>query len=370
MVVAEPYDLTCIEATEISPVSKHRLPKADISRTVEYSNCLTTDVQIAMRDGQPFTIPRHANAKGRAFIVSVSYKVAGDVYIDDLPMLADGCYSQELKLIQKSLETCEAASRGYVNMGLRDKVYTIEYRYSEDDLLNNGGAVYLQEIDLTLSINPNVDVRHPYAAASAPWSLIENELNYGDLNRFNYSIYIVSNNKAISDRFINVHNKVYRVPVIQNHSLRDGIYLCSTAPLEKSSVGSPLPKIDAVYDYEEGESVLRLFKTVEEARINGDEEHRRAQEIKDLTLELKRAERKHKEQMADLERTLKESEMKRQEERIEMEDRYERRKQERKDHYDERSHSRKDTSEIFKYLTVFLSAVLTALGIFQKFNAK
>src|SRR5690606_34698495 len=72
---------------------------------------------------------------------------------------------------------------------------------------------------------------HPYSNWESRVKLIEEDQHVNAKDAFGYNIRIVDNSGAYGDRYVNINNQVYRVPVSRNASLKDGVYLTTSRPV-------------------------------------------------------------------------------------------------------------------------------------------
>ncbi len=169
---------------------------------------------------------------------------------------------------------------------------------------------------------------------------------------------IVDNSKEIKERFMFAMNSVIRIPVIQDHTRDNGIYVTNVR-----DNGMSTSDVDTVrYGFEEASEKFGLYATKEDALTSGNpdrisklqvaERERELQELKsslakqDIAFEKERAERK-----IEIDR---------------LNDELSKKSAERKDYYEEKSADRKDSSELIKIASAVVAGFVAAVLIFSK----
>lgn len=270
---------------------------------------------------------------------------------------------------------------------------SLEYHLTTNEIERLGGNLYLNEMDIVVSsMHEHLRAPHPYSEKAIRNDLISGDPNINEIESFGFSLRIVDSLKIFGNRFININNKIYKVPVNTTANMPDGVYLSSSGTVDSDhSLIKPIAKR---YDFEEADEALGLYKTIEEAKTLGDIFAQREQEIKETAFHIKEMEMNMKKaklerddyfdnkrmlleeqrQEDDLHRKREEAIMARKllrakEELAEMEHRRNVIMLETKDRYEHRSMERKDSGEIIKFLPVVVTGILALFVAFSKFKS-
>jgi hypothetical protein len=339
-----------------------------LKRTVAYYNHLSVPVTVVGRDGLAFKIPP-STKRHNTFVIRVTYTVdIHSVTIDPNHVYYHhGSDTPEGKALKAALEAID----GKQTFG-KPISFSLDYTVSRDDVVSEDGNLYLSDLDIVISVlNNNAPVVHPYSYSLNRFKLMEAETEVNHKNRFGYSIYIVSNHGMVNDKYINIGGTVYRVPAIEDKTLRDGVYLCSDAPV-KNKASNPMPQY-VEYTFEEAKEKLKLYDSAEEADKLGDQLAEREKEIKELQVKYRELEHDLKIERMEFEREIEEKKreyeklaMDRQESQARID--YERniRAMRDKEFYESRSLARKDSSEIVKFVpTIVTGTIALAVLLFK-----
>lgn len=265
----------------------------------------------------------------------------------------------------------------------------VEYRIPEEDFDSNNGVLFLQNIDLQVSILDHaLTPPHPHSMLG-----IRNR----DAHDFKeelvpagvfYGIYIRDQCREFGERYVNVNGNVMYVPVKDDVSdERDGLYVVSSGKLK-----SQLPHervLVEYYPFEEAEK-LGLYKTYNDALTLGNPEEKMRRELEEKKqrlvleeLEWKRV-RVQQERQIELERDQMRAAMMKYEyqlsrlnqanklfaaelERREMQNRREMAIV--KDILGARDHERRESMEILKLIPTIITTVATYVVAYKKLKA-
>lgn len=223
----EPQETRYIEAGDVEVHTTVNRARGPLEYSLAYYNHLNQDVTVTLRNGVPFKLPA-GNGRKNCFEVLATFSIDPHVGIDPKSVFHNGTsVSPESLALKAALENCEQNGR------FNRKSFTLRYSVPAEQVEKNSGTIYIADLDLTVSVSS--DERraiHPYSPSSDRYRLIEAEANVNNPERFGYSLYLISNNGAVMDKYINIGGRVYRVPSIENKSLRDGVYLCSSGCVE------------------------------------------------------------------------------------------------------------------------------------------
>lgn len=362
----EPHTTTYFETQEVAVGEAHQAAWSPLERNVSFTNHLNDDVIVVGRDGLPFKLPP-SGKRDNVFHVRVTYRIHASVTMDPKGVFHQyGSNSPEGKALAAAVKHSEE------NNPTGNKTFALDYVVRRDDIAHSGGVLYLADLDIVVSVlKDEWKALHPYSDAATRYQLIEAESNVNNSERFGYSVYIVSNDKAVTHKFINLGGAVYRVPSIVNQSLRDGVYVCSSGPVQNCAK-DPVP-MSLHYTFDEAWEELRLYDSAEEAEKLGDVLGEREKQLKELQLQYKELEHDHKmermqheQQMEEKRREYEQLSLDREREQARMDHERNLRSLREKDFYESRSAIRKDSSEVVKYIPVVLTSVFAIVAFIMK----
>lgn len=141
----------------------------------------------------------------------------------------------------------------------------VKGRISYDTLMNCGGTVYVPELDILITSETHQNHPHPFCEE---YILEAMKPSVSDArNGLSITLFIVSNAKHLSPRYINFNGIVLRIPITRNPSMKDGVY--GSHPRRSESSGEVNHYIQTFMDLEEGEKYYRMYRTVEDAETFG-----------------------------------------------------------------------------------------------------
>lgn len=356
---------------EIQDVSVSDATKAawsPLEKTISYYNHLNEHITVVGRDGVPFKVPP-SKRRDNVFKVRVTYSIDESVQVDPSNVFFhQGSNTAEGKALKAAIAAIEE------NLTYGKKTFSLDYTITRDDIVRNGGVLYLAELDLVINATQeDWKALHPYSDAATRYQLIEAETNVNNTERFGYSLYIVSNDGRYKDKYVNIGGVVYRVPSTKNQSLRDGVYLCSTGPTD-NDVTTPMP-IALHYEFSAAQEKLKLYDSAEEADKLGDQLAEREKEIKELQVKYRELEHELKLERMEFEREIEEK--KREYERVSLDRQREHSNLEHekamrglrdKEYYETRSYARKDSSEVIKFVPAMITGALGLAVLIFKYK--
>jgi hypothetical protein len=364
----EPHETTYVEVNDVEVNTTLKRSRGALETSIAYYNHLNQDLTVTLRNGVPFKLPA-GDGRKNCVEVLVSYDIDPRVVVDAKSTFHHhpGNTAESVVLLA-ALENCE--KRGRFNR----KCFTLKYSVTAEQVEKNSGIIYIADLDLVLSTSD--DERraiHPYSPGSSRYKLIEAEVNVNARDRFGYSIYLISNDGAVGDKYINLGGKAYRVPSIKNKSLRDGVYVCSSGSIEALS-NDPVP-IEEHYAFDSAVDTLRLYDTPESALKLGDQLAAREQELKEINMHLKEVEHDHKLERLNYEHDLAVKKQELDESKMELDRQYAQEEHDRriramrdKEYHESRSNARKDSSEIIKIIPIVLTGVIAIAAAIAKYN--
>ena len=157
----------------------------------------------------------------------------------------------------------------------------VEYRIPVADFDENNGVLFLQNIDLQVSIlDQSLTPPHPHSmiglrnrdAQSFKQDLVSCGVFYG--------VYIRDQNREYGDRYINLNGSVLRVPLKDEVSdERDGVYLITSGKLK-----SQLPHdrmLVEYYTFAEADEKIGLWKSYNDALTLGNPQDKMRRDLED-----------------------------------------------------------------------------------------
>lgn len=387
------FQSTKVPSHEISNVSipdeRDAALQSSYEITRRFINGTQRPITVIERNNLQVTFPPQMLGTFQGFIIRVVISLTREVNVNT-SRLSNGTSAAD-KVI------AEVFRNGYTRRVGGRTQFQYDYHVSPEDIESNGGSLYLTDLDVVVSnLNPDrpdLFPNHPYSEASIHSTMLEEDSGVNTVGSFGYSLRIIDSNHIFGERYININKQVFRIPVIDDSTLKDGVYLTSSGPA--TGRRGYVPPTTKRYTFEEADESLGLYQTMEEARTLGDVFSEKEREFQEYKLQNKRDEeelrkqktqreaefdrQKHelerqkaqdqaevdrgKRQLEERERALKE-EMSRWEHERQMES------IRRKDWAEERSTQRKDSSEMVKYLPAIFTGVLALFVAFNKATSK
>lgn len=228
---------------------------------------------------------KDGNPNRPCFIIRVHYGARGDVFLDNSDLYNDlgKSPSMEAKATMDAIEQFNAPGTRHSH-----QTCTVEYVIPVDDFDRNGGTLYLQNLDLQISLLGSKKVPpHPYSYLGQrdrdAYSFGVNMTPQG----FFYGIYIRDRDGQYGQRYVNIEGEVYAVRVIEDltGTELDGVY----AVTSNRTGGNHHTDRTAVeyYTFEEADSKLGLYSSYNEARAFGNIQERAKREHEERTNELR-----------------------------------------------------------------------------------
>lgn len=260
--------------------SKVDLGQMEVSyeTTRTYVNGLPYPITIIDRDNFEVTIPNTTGhlRKTSDFCIFVTFSFRSNVIIDASHILDDISESSPkvLQALKKAIDH-SARHKQFSNM---DR-FQIVYKVTKEHLLNNGGHLYLDDLDIAICNGKNdFDLVHPE-------SEIGREIRFRNQLKdqgFGYKIMIVDPEGVYGFRYINIGGMVYKINPVDDE--RDpGVYLLVSAPDHNGTENRWHH-----HSFEDADKNLPLFKTASDASTFGDLASERKAELEKLEAERKR----------------------------------------------------------------------------------
>lgn len=346
--------------------------------TKSYINNLSVPVTVGIRNGAKFILPSIPDCNCNKFIarteMMLSRRVAND-FIRFFSLINDKS-SMELQALKEAYSCRITTSTiGSVNL-------ILDYKVSIQEIQRRGGSIYFHEIDDVISLLPIDEAPlHPYSEFGRE-NLATDRITGEDSLNFYYEIEIIDNVGKLSDRYVNIHNEIFRVTPRKHKNKRDGIYIVSSAAAFGES--GPERLVQKHFSLESSEVVNFLFSSYEEALNRGNFDAARKEELTRLEhqiqtekLNLAKLKNAHEKEMLEMDQKYKVIEadrLKQQAEidllRAEKEMRNKLEQMRIKDMYEERSYRRKDESELMKHVPAAIMGIGTIFMMIKTFMPK
>ena len=354
------------------------------SVTCEYLNGFSKTVTIVDRDGLKVEICPSLNPQVRDFTIRYRLTLGRDVNLN-----IDALLSSEAP---SAVVLAQVVQEGSVSVHFSQKVYSLDYHISLEEIETRGGSLYLTTLDRVIStLTGHLVPHHPLSEVYLRNVAVETNPDVNNVDSFGYSIKIYDTLGQYGERYVNINQQAYRIPVIANSILPDGVYLTSSGAVTGNT---PFPKpISKRFNFEEADTILRLYKTVETALAFGDEFAEKEKALKEMAIQQKEREYALKQEKIqremefetfkqNVERQRLEEDAIRKQEEARMASKLSQLKEEisqlehqrtlemlqKKDHYEYRSLERKESSEVVKFLPTIITGALAIFLAVSKFN--
>lgn len=239
----------------------------DVVVTYRYQNRTDHPITVSRRDGTRFLVmpTEKLNCTGQ-FSVFVTYSCKRTVISECLNQLnAVLGTNAEMETVAKALlRNFNRTTATVVNA-------TVEYMLSEDELTQQGGRVYLTDVDVMVEHTGGRVVPHPFSRDSQNRSALQALLPAAGPNTFAFMLKAVDNSyrKHFSDRYINLGGKVYQIPVEEDESLSTGVHVISRVPVSRDRRDNEGELCSTRMDFEQADELFHLHTTVEQAELGG-----------------------------------------------------------------------------------------------------
>lgn len=386
--VALPY--TVKPSVEHDGVSLGKVCVNRLHKRLDYLNRSNFPITVCERNGLKFSVPESKFQNNGDVIIRVVYDVPPNYDLDLTDML-DGP-EEETSVYGRAFH------KDNIYRTLHRDEYVIDYVVKISDIEAGGGALYLENLDITVSLHTFEAVApHPATVRGKRNKNIEENPELNNLNNFAMSIRIIDNAGRFSPRYLNVSGRVFRIPVSKDPERSDGVYVTTTGEAKGDNI-SLNPSCE-VYTLAEADENLNIYRNYEDALHHGTVSLRLERELQEkqsenkLLVEQLKSENMSRQAIYDeykLEAEKEQLEIKRKHEaellrirdefrikeqahldqinalkikQAELEHKRSLEALDRKDVYESRSYERKDTSEFIK----FLPAVLTSIAAVASF---
>lgn len=256
----------------------------------EYINGLVNqEVTVTNRLGYSITIPSDPPISGAyngmfvvRRVISIDHRVI-ESFLTSLYNLSDdpndSLYDDAIAAIKEQLKIKSPLGNNFC-----DYVIHLDSCLLPSDFQATNGTLYFDAVDLVVSIaGKNKRFIHPFGKEQRKMGRLVEDIKLTNQNTFIYRISIVDNFHRYGRRYFKIAGEVYTVIPIQDKYRRCGIYVVRSSP-STNGVEEPV-LIEDYYSIEDGEKELMLFKTFEEAKVDGDINLHRKKEVADQEYE-------------------------------------------------------------------------------------
>lgn len=362
--------------------------------SIQIFNGLGRPVSAAYRTGIRQTIPNLINASRQAVMIRLSYITHAGVNVDTALLLNDdgneGSKSSQLLHASAARKLTEFHHSGVGWMN----VAHVDYFVSMADFQANGSSVYIDELDIVLSLNSLDETPfHPHSLHGVRDRLMPSPLDEVG-QAFHYRVEIHDRDGVFGDRFVNVGGEVFPIKRRTDQRGRAGVYVVSSYPA--NTITGVTSQRVRHYTFEEADKALHLYHSALEAQTHGNPADLYKKELEDLAHQNKVEENRMKAEArrrdAEFESRKRDWEMEQQEakrDQLREERRLRDRAAEldalqnsyrlqehqlkldklyRTDMYEQRSDQRKNWQESFKLFPVLLTLVAAGIAAYKKFS--
>ncbi len=366
-------------------------------------NGLGCSVVAAYRTGLRQVIPHAITASRQAIMVRLTHLFHKAVNTDTALLLNDDGEqgSRQGQLISQAVSRAQREVSGGALNWMQSA--HVDYFVSRAEIEQAGGSIYIESLDLLISLNGLSDVpHHPHSLHGERQGLMA-LTPAEEHGNFHYRIEIYDQDGNFGDRFINVGGEVFNIRSNRSGARRNGVYVVGSSPVMSTS--GHLEERCQHLTFEEAEARLHLYLSYKEALTLGNPADVYKRELEDLAHRNRLEDANNKREEARIKndqrtRDVEFEEMKRnfqREREIAAAEqlRVEARNKDRqgqldelahqlklqdhelklramreKEEYESRSQSRKDWSETFKLLPVGVSALLAIYVTYSKMKDK
>lgn len=249
------------------------------------------------RQGKKSPVPLGAEIP--RFIIRAKVTSTNDVNLDTTELSNDLGHATSVEA-QAYLESIQISE---------DKLYRrtettawVEYHIPAEDFDANGGVLFLQNLDLQVSVLDQASTApHPFSIQGQrnrdAYAFKENMAPQGVF----YGVYIRDRDRQYGNRFININGIVYGVPVLEgDDDALDGVY-CITSGRTTSNF-TPQRILTEYCSFDEADAKLGLYQTYSEALALGNPQEKFKREFDERTQQLRLDELQFKEERTASER--------------------------------------------------------------------
>lgn len=277
-------NFTIIKPVDDSQLHTNYGSEIVFEKTISYRNGLPWPVTIVEQSGMALTIPRieHSYRSTNNFVVEVRYRFDTNVNVDIYRILdqVNDESSDELKAI------AECYKSGKFTKHARSNTFVVAYEVDYTKLNLNSGPIFIEELNLTLCVRDVNEIRKVVHPNSDMGRYLKVKLQ--DIGCFNYGIEIVDPDNIFGEHYINIANRVFKIPVKRTRYKTPGVYVSISIDSEVLDFYRPNDSmISEYYQFDSAPAALGLFRTAKEAMELGDISKERKLELENRLYENK-----------------------------------------------------------------------------------
>ena len=344
------------------PVDKPNID-SHLTYTMKIINTTDQDIHVVGRDGLTHTLKPSINNGRDHGSIEILYGVLSDeshVIFDSKKQL-NAVHDKEVPLYDSMRETMH--NEGLLYHGRSNR--SCLYRLYKKDIAKAGGSVYIRQLDLCISLGALSTVPpHPYGPEGVANYHIDSCRAFLEEGSFGYTMKLVDNRKMMDDRFVNVSGQVYRVPVVEDANMSDGLYITYIGKADDVS-NRTTPRTE-YYPLETLQTTCPfVYKSIEDATHYGDVLARMDEDLKRKKLEWEERsnELKQKQDEWKFSQARDIDEQKREAEKLAHQQKL--LEQERANFYESKSYARKDSTELWKMIPVVIAGLIAVKTLWK-----
>lgn len=243
----------------------------DVEVNVRYVNRTNRPIQVTRRDNVRFVVyPHTLGNPSDDFSVYVTIKGPFDVIKNTFDRLND-------KRLPTGIEgeKWKASLDRALYLAKKEATVvsaTVEYMLSKEQLDNLGGRIYMSDQDIVIEwYDPIIQVyAHPFSHAELDKKSMEAIFTgTGEESLVMLFRAIDNSGQRFSDRYVNVGGKVFKVPIEQDESLQDGVYLTTRRSMDEGRDNAPHEMVVHYMTFDQADRILHLHRTEEDAKNGG-----------------------------------------------------------------------------------------------------
>jgi hypothetical protein len=367
-------------------------------------NQYNKDISVVLRNGVRQNIPPINNHFSNQVIIRTVYTI----HKDNGPLLDKFFYTTDQTNINEEFNIIRDQYIEFKKNNPNEHMVIVIDAVVDGNIIDQHHSLYIHNRDIVVSNEPiDITPHHPFDTLESSKEyaelLLENKTGYGIV------IEIIDNDQTIGTRYINTGKHIHAITPKKDLAKPNGVYVFKTF----TNALNERKTTTAYFNMSEAVDKLGLYATYAAAEIGSDIQTQRSKELEDrkhenqilktqiedaklknesltnaIRMETERVKMEYTKQEYELKQELnnmqqrmqaqdyarKAEEDKWERERLDLQRALEREKNSynredlrRNDYYEERSHYRKDTSEMFKFIPILLTA---AVGVWAYVNKK
>lgn len=353
-----PYEVSCVTAIlqekDVVPIN----PDAGgLSIAYDFYNNLDFPVTVGYSDGVRIVVkPTRDNTRQQGFYINKHIRM--NKYYTILHLPDTTTHPEHVSIANNYINGI--MNRHENTMSGNVDVVVEQYRVDSEEL-RRISSMYLRNLDIVVSVEALNAWHHPRSPDGIFRQTLLKANGVNQDNTFGLSIELVcSHSSGEGERFVNLGNNVFRVPVKYSSDKNPGLYLTYNGITTKEHPPSP-PEVKFFEWKDEDKFPIKLFNTWYDALNFGDVENERKKEIAQLKHEIERLQMENKQYQAEVDK----ENIYRKEVLAELEHL----RKERQHQMEMKSMDRKDSSDFMKWLPAIISSVVALITLTVKLSS-